>query len=267
MCELFGYSSSKPFAVNDYLKDFYSHCNCHPHGWGLALLDSQNYSIYKEPINARRSLKLKKILDNPIMNKNVFAHIRFATIGNLTLSNCHPFYKKDDSGRMWTLIHNGTIFDSSDLCKYAMVQEGTTDSERILLYIVDEINKREYEKGESLSIKERFNLISNLVNNLSFNNKLDLMLFDGEYFYVHMNCKDSLHYLKSDSSIMFSTKPLNNGHWEDVPLNTLLCYKDGNLVFKSKPHNNEYIETPEQSIFIKKFLKSLDNVSEGEYVW
>ncbi|MGN1362720.1 MAG: class II glutamine amidotransferase [Methanobrevibacter sp.] len=267
MCELFAYSSDKPFTINEYLKDFYSHCNHHPHGWGLALLDSSDYRVYKEPINARGSLKLKNILENAIINKNVFAHIRLATIGDLIYSNCHPFNKIDNSGRMWTLIHNGTIFDSSDLCKYSMIQEGTTDSERILLYIVDTINKEESKKGKKLNINERFNLLSNLVNNLSFNNKLDFMLFDGEYLYVHMNCKDSLNYFKFSDGIMFSTKPLNNGNWKDVPLNTLLCFKDGKLLFRAEPHSNEYIETPEQLIFIKKFLSSLDAVSEGDYVW
>ena len=93
------------------------------------------------------------------------------------------------------------------------------------------------------------------------------MLFDGEYLYVHMNCKDSLHYFKFNNGIMFSTKALSNGNWKDLPLNTLLCFKDGKLLFRAEPHNNEYIETPEQLIFIKKFLSSLNDVSEGDYVW
>ena len=84
MCELFAYSSNKPFAINEYLKDFYSHCNHHPHGWGLALLDSSNYSIYKEPINARRSLKLKNILKNPIINKTTLRIIVIADNGSGT---------------------------------------------------------------------------------------------------------------------------------------------------------------------------------------
>lgn len=267
MCELFAYSSDDPLEINEYLKDFYSHCNYHPHGWGLALLDSSNYSVYKEPVCARMSLNLKNLLEKPVINKNVFAHIRLATIGKLIPSNCHPFYKKDDSNRMWTLIHNGTIFDSSDLCKYSMIQEGGTDSERVLLYIIDNINKLESQKNRSLDVKERFDLLSNLVSNLSFNNKLDFLLHDGEYIYVHMNCRDSLHYFKFNHGVMFSTVPLNDGHWEDVPLNTLLCFKNGKLIFKSNTHNNEYIETPEQLIFIKKFLNSLDKVSKGDFLW
>lgn len=267
MCELFAFSSSKPFKINEYLKDFYGHCNHHPHGWGLALLDSQNYHIFKEPIQARKSLKLKNILDQPIICKNIFAHIRFATIGDLIPCNCHPFNMKDNNGRLWTLMHNGTIFDSSVLCKYSMVQKGSTDSERILFYIVELINDLEYVLERKSSVKERFALISNLISDLSFNNKLDLMIYDGEVLYVHMNCKDSLHYYKFDDGIMFSTKPLNCGNWEDVPLNTVMAFKDGELLLKSESHNNEYVETPEQLLFIEKFLNSLEDNSDGDYVW
>ena len=31
MCEIFGFSSSKEEELNDYLKEFYSHCEEHPH--------------------------------------------------------------------------------------------------------------------------------------------------------------------------------------------------------------------------------------------
>ena len=45
MCEIFGFSSSKEEELNDYLKEFYSHCEEHPHGWGLAILDFINLTF------------------------------------------------------------------------------------------------------------------------------------------------------------------------------------------------------------------------------
>ena len=74
--------------------------------------------------------------------KTALAHIRLATIGNVEQDNCHPFTAVDNSGRTWTLIHNGTIFESDNIGKYVFLQKGETDSERILLYIVDSINKK-----------------------------------------------------------------------------------------------------------------------------
>ena len=115
MCEIFGFSSSEEEEINDYLKEFYSHCDEHPHGWGLAILDSDKFSVIKEPVKARSSVMLGNILLNPIVSKNALAHIRLGTIGVKDFYNCHPFVKKDNAGRRWTLIHNGTVFDCPDL--------------------------------------------------------------------------------------------------------------------------------------------------------
>ena len=73
MCELFGFSSSKEEELNDYLKTFYSHCEEHPHGWGLAILDSDKYQIRKEPVKARSSVMLGNILLNPIVCNFIIA--------------------------------------------------------------------------------------------------------------------------------------------------------------------------------------------------
>ncbi|MDO5819243.1 MAG: class II glutamine amidotransferase [Methanobrevibacter sp.] len=267
MCELFGFSSSKEEELNDYLKTFYSHCEEHPHGWGLAILDSDKYQIRKEPVKARSSVMLGNILLNPIVCKSMLAHIRLATIGRLDFYNCHPFVKKDNSGRRWTLIHNGTIFDSQELCKYSTIEEGETDSERILLYVVDMINSFEEAKGESLNLKERFDIVSGLISRMSYTNKLNLILSDGEQMYVHNNLKGSLNYLKRDHSVFFSTQALDDGEWKEVPINVTLSFINGDFLFKSDNHFNEYVETEEQIKFIEKFLESLKTDSEEEYAW
>ena len=267
MCELFGFSSSREEELNDYLKTFYSHCEEHPHGWGLAILDADKFNVRKEPVKARSSVMLGNILLNPIEAKNVLAHIRLATIGDLEFYNCHPFVKKDNSGRRWTLIHNGTVFDSQDLCKYSTIEEGETDSERILLAIIDHINNYEEHKGKSLNLKERFEVVSNLIGDLSHNNKLNLIVHDGEQMYIHTNLKDSLYYLEGENSILVSTKALDFKDWKEVPINTVFSFINGELLFESKPHSNEYIETEEQIRFIEKFIESLKTDSDEEYAW
>ena len=118
MCQLFGFSSKIPVRINDYLKEFYSHSEEHPHGWGLACMDGKEVMIEKEPVKASVSQYLKARLTVPVQVKNAFAHIRYATIGNVDYKNSHPYTGKDRSGRRWTLIHNGTIFDYPPLNKY-----------------------------------------------------------------------------------------------------------------------------------------------------
>lgn len=267
MCEIFGFSSSKEEELNDYLREFYSHCEGHPHGWGLAILDSDKFSVIKEPLKARSSIMLGNVLLNPIVSKTALAHIRLATIGDKEFYNCHPFVKKDNAGRRWTLIHNGTIFDCPDLCKYSTIEEGETDSERILLAIIDHINKFEAFKGESLSLKERFNIVSDLIRDMAYTNKLNLIIHDGEQMYVHTNLRESLHYLKDENGIFISTQALDDNEWVEFPLNTVLSFSKGELLFESEPHLNEYVETEEQLRFIEKFISSLKTDVNEEYMW
>ena len=55
MCELLGFSSRKKRRRNDLLREFYSHAEAHPHGWGLARFgDGHAPSIEKEPVKATK---------------------------------------------------------------------------------------------------------------------------------------------------------------------------------------------------------------------
>ena len=80
-------------------------------------------------------------LKKSIEVKNAFAHIRYATIGNVEFKNCHPYSDEDNTGRRWTLIHNGTIFEYKPLNAYVKEQSGDTDSERILIHIINLLAK------------------------------------------------------------------------------------------------------------------------------
>ena len=130
MCELFGVSARDDFYANNYLKAFYAHSDFHPHGWGLACVSRNSALVEKESVKASESNYLRERLSQPITEKLLLAHIRYATIGNVEYKNCHPFTGKDCTGRRWTLIHNGTIFDYPALYPYLKTQKGDTDSER-----------------------------------------------------------------------------------------------------------------------------------------
>ena len=198
MCEIFCFNSNKPKQINQCLECFYNHSNEHPDGWGLATMQSDEFVVDKEPVKASCSEHLKDILSNPVVGKNVFAHIRLATVGEIVSPNCHPFIEADDNNRSWMLIHNGTIFQYPQLDKYREKEKGNTDSERILLFIIDKVNEFEKAKGAPSTIKERFNLLTDIIADLSYNNKLNLMIYDGDLTYIHSNMRDSLYYLKNE---------------------------------------------------------------------
>lgn len=254
MCEIFCFSSKTPKQINSLLEGFYSHSEEHPHGWGLANFCGEDSLIEKEPLKASDSEKLKGILSRPIVGKTVFAHIRLATVGEITPLNCHPFFRKDVDNRSWMLIHNGTIFNFPQDEKYRKIQKGSTDSERILLYVIDKVNEFEKANG-SASGEERFYLINDILSKLAEGNKLNIMIYDGELTYVHSNMRECLYRLKKDDELIFASSPVNDDeNWEEIEINTVFGIVGGNVVFKGKNHGNEFIFTEEHEKIILEML-------------
>ena len=245
MCEVFAMNGTALRRVNEELKEFYSHSDKHPNGWGLALLEPDMTNWEKEPLCANESRYLRERLSEPIMARSVMAHIRYATIGNVEWRNCHPFCGRDRSGRQWVFQHNGTIFDYPPLHPYVNVQQGDTDSERILLYFLDRIDRKMEESGHVLSKEERFRLLDGIVCDMAHGNKLNLVFFDGELLYVHTNCRGTLHIRQEDGCVMFSTQPLSAGEWEPLAFMQLLAYENGQPAFAGTKHDGEYVEDPE----------------------
>jgi len=252
MCMLFAVSSKDSFELNNYLDSFFKNSKNHPHGWGMAFLRSGKTIIKKEPTEASKSNELSKLLKKTIRSTLALAHIRYATIGNVDAANCHPFSETDSLHKRWTLIHNGTIFDYPPLSKCIKRQKGETDSERILLYFIHQIKK-----SNSSSFIEFFNLFDSIIPDMSKGNKLNLIFTDGEYLYVHTNCRDTLFYLEKNETIVFSTAPITGENWKKVPFCTLLVYKDGKLMKTGTTHVNEYIENIENTKLLYRIFSNL----------
>jgi glutamine amidotransferase len=246
MCELFGFSGTQPEQLNQPLREFFSHSNQHPHGWGLALLHGTEAAIEKEPLQASKSLYLKERLREPIFATTLLAHIRYATIGNTEWRNCHPYTQVDRTGRRWTLIHNGTIFEFTPMNHYVTIQNGDTDSERILLYLIDQVNARTVKLGHPLTAEERFALLDEIVVAVSPGNKLNLLIYDGELLYAHTNYANSLYRRETNTGVYITTQPLTMGQWEPVPFTTLLAYQGNQLLFTGTNHGQEYFVDEEK---------------------
>lgn len=242
MCELFGFCSSRSYDLTNWLKEFYSHSSNHPHGWGLATFRGNAVSVEKEPICADDSNYLRSRLSVPVTASLLLAHIRKASVGALEFSNCHPFVKEDAAGRLWTLIHNGTIFQSEILEKYTKIQQGSTDSERILLYIVENIDRMEKRMGRAATERERFESVESSIADIAPGNKVNLFIHDGELLYVHANMASSLHCLKLSDAVVLSTTPLSGEPWYETPLSTVMAFRDGKEVFCGEDKHHVYVE-------------------------
>lgn len=250
MCELFGISSMQKIPVNDLLREFFSHSDRHPNGWGLALFYQNAVSLEKEPQQASKSYYLRERLSHRLEADTLLAHIRFATIGNMEYANSHPFVRRDSSGRTWTLIHNGTIFDYPKLSPYQYRQEGSTDSERILYYLVDQIDQKQAELERPLEKQERFELLDGLIGDMAKGNKLNLILYDGEWMYVHTNYANSLYVWEEGGTAVFATVPQRIGSWRLLPFTALCAYEDGRRVRQGAPHGWEYRDNDKDTRYL-----------------
>ncbi|MBR0146952.1 MAG: class II glutamine amidotransferase [Eubacterium sp.] len=246
MCELFAVSAKEKLPVTGLLKEFFSHSKEHPNGWGLAVFDGNHQNVEREPVRASNSLYLKNRLSAGIQSNHMLAHIRRATVGDVDFRNTHPFVKRDVSGRTWTLIHNGTIFEASVLSPYQYSQAGSTDSERILLYLVDRIDENLENDWNSFDVNERFHVAEQVTRTLAQGNKLNLIFDDGEYLYIHKNAPGTLYIREKEGEAVISTRPLDAGNWNEIPLNQLLIYKDGTRIYTGEKHGFTYVEDPEQ---------------------
>lgn len=237
MCELFGVSADRKVRVDPFLKVLMSHSIDHPHGWGMALFYGGGVNVEKEPKTAWISDYVRTRLAHPIHARNIIAHIRLATQGSQVYENCHPFVSRERTGMAWTLAHNGTIFQSELLDTYRPVQEGGTDSERILLHIIHEMDA-----AGNPGPEERFRILDRIVLDIVENNKVNLLIFDGETLYVHTNMRGTLYQSHRDGAVLFATVPLDDGVWEPLPMMRLFAYRDGRLIAEGTQHNFEYFK-------------------------
>ena len=201
-----------------------------------------------EPVRANsRLFKRQGIREEPCAiraGRTLLAHIRLATIGHIEYKNCHPFTAPDNKGRVWTFVHNGTIFNGSQLNAYLGLQYGDTDSERVLLHLINRIDREQIRLGRALDEEERFGTLATVIAELSKGNKLNLLIYDGEVLYAHCNFRGTLHVRREADAVTLSTRPLSGEGWEDAPFTSLVAAKDGEIICTSPPHGNEYIYNP-----------------------
>jgi glutamine amidotransferase len=218
--------------------------------------------IICSPKSADTDPLVAQLLAQPRRSQRALAHIRFATVGQVDEANCHPFSATDDSGRCWTLIHKGTIFDYEPLNPYFHCQQGTTDSERILLLFIDKIDAAMTEKGAPLEADERFEIFTQVVEALSPGNCVNLILYDSHQFYIYTNYQGALNMITSEEQVIFSTAELSTATaadalWKPVPLCTPLAYRLGVQVLAGAPNPHEYLDNDKDTRFLYQDFASL----------
>ncbi|TYK42815.1 class II glutamine amidotransferase [Actinomadura decatromicini] len=146
MCRLFGMSTGGPRVrashwLLDAPRSLRAQSHRMRHGAGLGW-----FSLGGEPVRDRSPLAAFENADFDMHARNIpshtfVAHVRDASVGGLTVRNCHPFVMED---RLFA--HNGVVKGLNTLARWLTEVErariaGETDSELVFAYVTAEIRR------------------------------------------------------------------------------------------------------------------------------
>jgi glutamine amidotransferase len=217
MCEIYGFCGSVPTDLHKYTDEFWLHSRVHQDGFGFYLADRNDFYVNENSAMTMINALQKK----RFTSKLALCHIRFKTHGPASVSNCHPFIFKDAHGTEWSLIHNGYIDDTPVTAALGIIQQGDTDSERILLTIIETVNsfyEHSFIEDEEELLNKLYIRIESTLSELSDLGKVNLIFTDNKThnMYVYMNHPNTLFYLQTDKGIHISTTKLSNEAWVAV---------------------------------------------------
>jgi predicted glutamine amidotransferase len=147
MCRLVGWFGQRRRTLRDVLGDdgaarFSDLSAVHSNGWGISYLDpaSGQPTAIRSTLPACEDPRFADLASN-LAVAAATVHLRWATPGlGHTIEDTHPFVRDG-----WSLIHNGAIWPTEELAALRRPDSmrrpvGTTDSERLLLAILDELD-------------------------------------------------------------------------------------------------------------------------------
>ncbi|MFZ6672924.1 class II glutamine amidotransferase [Undibacterium sp. Xuan67W] len=193
MCQLLGMNCNTPTDIVFSFTGFATRggrTDEHKDGWGIAFFEGNGVRHFVDHQAAVASPIAELIKRYPIKSKNVIAHIRKATQGQVTLENCHPFVR-ECWGRYWVFAHNGDLKNFAPVLDGAYRPVGTTDSEQAFCYVLQEMRRR---FGDTLpSMAELTNFLRIITTEIAQYGTFNMMLSNGEALFVH--CSTKLHYI------------------------------------------------------------------------
>lgn len=253
MCQLLGMNCNVPTDICFSFTGFQARGGVtdeHTDGWGICFFEGRGVRQFLDPEASAHSAIADFVRTYPIKSKNVIAHIRKATQGEVKLENTHPFVR-ELWGRNWSFAHNGDLKEFSPALSGEFLPVGNTDSEQAFCYLLQEL-KNSFGKNlpDRRALAEK---LYELTLNLAGYGVYNFLLSNGEFLLAHCSTKlawitreapfAEAHLKDQELSIDFSsvttssdrvtviaTNPLTeNEKWNILEPGTLVLFEDGSL--------------------------------------
>ena len=184
MCQLLGMNCNVPTDVLFSFTGFAERggrTDHHGDGWGIAFFEDKGLRHFVDHQPASESPIARLIRSYPIQSRNVIAHIRKATQGEVSLENCHPFVR-ELWGRYWVFAHNGDLKDFSPRLHGGFRPVGDTDSELAFCWLMQELAKSH---ASVPSIEELTLTLRELTPQIAKHGTFNFLLSNGEALWAH----------------------------------------------------------------------------------
>lgn len=268
MCELFAMSSLYPAAVSISLSRLAEHGGLtgpHRDGWGVAYQEGRDARLFKGTEPASDSPWVPFIRDRAIESPLVISHIRRATLGGKSYSNCQPFIR-ELGGRMHLFVHNGHLPGIAADPEFSIGIHrpvGETDSEYAFCSLLARLRPHWLEGAGAPPLKARFELLRQFAAELRPLGPANFLYSDGEYLFAHGDRRHQpdgsiaapgLHFLErhcrapnrfrspgvsldigrhdggEQRVVLFASVPLSDEQWRPLEEGALLVAGHGTIV-------------------------------------
>jgi glutamine amidotransferase len=182
--------------------------DAHSDGWGVAFFEGKGLRHFVDHQAACDSPIADLIRHYPIKSRQVIAHIRKATQGEVSLENCHPFVR-ELWGRYWVFAHNGNLDNYAPRLHAGFHPVGSTDSERAFCWLMQELAKSHVGVP---SVSELTLTLRELIPQIARHGTFNFLLSNGEALWAHASTQ--LYYVLRQHP--FTTATLSD---EDVSIN------------------------------------------------
>ena len=188
MCQLLGMNCNTPTDVTFSFTGFAQragHTGDHSDGWGIAFFEDKGVRHFVDHARAVDSPIAELIRRYPIKSCNVISHIRKATVGAVTLENCHPFVR-ELWGRYWVFAHNGDLKDYAPRLHGHFRPVGSTDSEQAFCWLMQELAKSH---ARVPPVDELTRTLRELMPQVARHGTFNMLLSNGEALWAHASTK------------------------------------------------------------------------------
>jgi predicted glutamine amidotransferase len=189
MCQLLGMNCNTPTDICFSFTGFATRAQEHADGFGIAFFENKGVRLFVDHQAAIHSPVADLVRRYPIRSRNVVAHIRKATQGDVVLENCHPFVR-ELWGRYWVFAHNGDLKGFAPRLHAAFRPVGTTDSELAFCWLMQELAKNHANVPTPQQLTET---LAELVPRIAAHGTFNFVLSNGSALWAH--CSTKLHYL------------------------------------------------------------------------